>query len=71
MKITYDARMDILRIILNDAPIAESDEDKTGMILDYDEHGQVVGVEILDASKRVDNPIGVEYAVIGVEAGSS
>lgn len=67
MKITYDARLDILRIILNDTPIAESDEDKSGMILDYDEQGQVVGVEILDASKCVDNPIGVEYAVIGVD----
>ncbi|MCL4253309.1 MAG: DUF2283 domain-containing protein [Anaerolineae bacterium] len=67
MKITYDARLDILRIILNDSPIAESDEDKSGMILDYDEHGQVVGVEILDASTRVNNPVGVEYSVIGME----
>mgnify|MGYP001463996353 CR=1 FL=1 len=67
MKITYDARLDILRIILNDSPISESDEDKSGIILDYDEHGQVVGVEILDASTRVNNPVGVEYSVIGME----
>jgi len=66
MKITYDARLDILRIILNNSPIAESDEDKSGIILDYDEHGQVVGIEILDASIRVNNPVGVEYSVIGM-----
>lgn len=67
MQIVYDARLDILRIILNDSPISESDEDKSGIILDYDEHGQVVGVEILDASTRGNNPVGVEYSVVGME----
>lgn len=67
MKVTYDAEVDILRIILNDTPIEESDEDKPGVILDYDEAGNVVGIEILDASKRVLNPQGVEYAVTGLK----
>jgi uncharacterized protein YuzE len=31
------------------------------MILDYDKDGNVVGMEILDASKRVENPGAVEF----------
>jgi uncharacterized protein YuzE len=65
MKVTYDAEVDVLRILLSDRPIEESDEDKPGVILDYDEEGNVVGLEILDASKRMENPRSVEYAVTG------
>lgn len=54
MKVTYDMRTDTLRIILKpDTQIAESNEDKPGIILDYDEEGNPVSLEILDASKRV------------------
>jgi len=63
MKVTYDPEVDILRIILSSAPIEESDEGKPGMILDYDKEGNIIGLEILDASKRVENPRSVEYAV--------
>lgn len=65
MKITYDSEVDILRIIFSNAPIEESDEDKPGMIIDYDKDGNIVGLEILDASKRMENPRCVEYAVMG------
>ena len=63
MRITYDPEVDTLRVIFNNTPIEESDEDKPGMILDYDKDGNVVGIEILDASKRIENPRSVEYAV--------
>ena len=63
MKVTYDPEVDVLRILLSDAPIEESDEDKPGVILDYDKDGNVVGLEILEASKRTANPRSVEYAV--------
>jgi len=66
MKVTYDAHTDILRILFTDTPIEESDEAEPGMIMDYDEAGNIVGIEILDASKHVKNPRGVEYAVVGV-----
>jgi uncharacterized protein YuzE len=65
VKVTYDPVVDVLRILLSDAPIDESDEDKPGVILDYDKDGNVVGMEILEASKRMTNPRSVEYAVAG------
>lgn len=63
MKVKYDAEVDVLRIILNDQPVEESDESKAGMILDYDVKGNVVGLEVLDASKCVEDPTSVEYAI--------
>jgi len=65
MKIIYDPQVDVLRILFQDVPIAESDESETGIILDYDGAGNVVGLEILEASKRVDNPQTVSYAIQG------
>ncbi|MEW6048316.1 MAG: DUF2283 domain-containing protein [Bacillota bacterium] len=61
MKITYDARTDTLTIILREAPVSESDEDKPGVILDYDAGGNLVGLEILDASRRVSEPRSIQY----------
>ena len=63
MKVTYDPEVDVLRIVLNNSEIEESDEEKPGIILDYDKDGNIVGLEILDASKRVENPRSLEYAV--------
>ena len=63
MKVTYDPEVDVLRILFRDAPIEESDEDKPGIILDYDKDGNIVGLEVLNASKRMENPRSVEYAV--------
>jgi len=65
IKITYDPEVDVLRIIFSNAPIEESDEEKPGIILDFDKGGNVVGMEILDASQRMENPRVVEYAVAG------
>ena len=61
MKVTYDADVDLLRIVLNPAAI----EEKPGIILDCDEDDNVVGVEILDSSRRLENPRSLEYAVTG------
>ena len=65
MKIAYDQGVDILRIVLSDADIEESDEDKSGIIIDYDDYGNVVGLEILDASSRITDPGALEDAVTG------
>jgi uncharacterized protein YuzE len=63
MKVTYDPEVDVLRILFRDVAIAESDEDKPGVILDYDKDGNMVGLEVLNASQRIENPRGVDYAV--------
>jgi uncharacterized protein YuzE len=63
MKVTYDPEVDVLRIIFRSGPIEESDEDKPGVILDYDAEGNIVSLEVLNASRRVENPRGVDYAV--------
>lgn len=61
MKVTYDAQTDTLRLIFREAPITESDEEKPGVILDFDDDGNVVSIEILDASQRVENPAQVDF----------
>lgn len=63
MKVRYDPEVDVLSILLSDALVEESDESKPGVVLDYDSAGNVVGIEILNASKRVGDPMSVEYAI--------
>jgi len=63
MKVTYDQETDTLTIVLADEPVAESDEDKPGVILDYDAAGNLVSLEIVDASRRVSLPSRIEYQV--------
>jgi uncharacterized protein YuzE len=65
MRIRYDPEVDVLTIVFNDMPVEESDEEKSGLILDYDKSGNIVSVEILDASKRIENPRSLDYAVAG------
>ncbi len=65
MKVVYDQHTDVLRILFNDSPIEESDEDKPGVVVDYDSQGNIVGIEVLDASTRMENPRAVDYAVTG------
>ena len=63
MKVTYDPEVDVLRVLFGNGPVEESDENKPGVIIDYDVAGNIVGLEILNASHRVENPRAVEYAV--------
>ena len=41
---------------LSDRAVSESEEVADGIVVDYDTEGRVVGIEILDASKRAGNP---------------
>ena len=66
MRIIYDRETDTITIIFADTPIVESDEDKPGIILDYDAAGNLVSMEILDASRRVKAPSQIEYQVAPV-----
>jgi uncharacterized protein YuzE len=66
MKVIYDCETDTLIVIFTDAPVAESNEDKPGVILDYDASGNLVALEILDASQRVASPSRIEYQISSV-----
>ena len=63
MKVIYDRETDTLTVIFAETPVVESDEDKPGVILDYDDQGNLVSLEILDASRRVTVPGKIEYQV--------
>ncbi len=63
MRVIYDQFADTLTVIFTEMPVAESDEDKPGVILDYDDKGNLVSLEILDASRRVNVPSKIEYQV--------
>ena len=67
MKAIYDRETDTLSVILSDAAVAESDEEKPGVILDYDEAGNLISLEVLDASTRVALPNCIEYRVSSTE----
>ncbi len=65
MNITYDPETDTLSIQLKEVHISESDELQDGVIADLDARGNIVGLEILDASKRVTEPQNILYKCLG------
>ena len=52
MKCRVDREADALYLRLDDSAIVESEEVAPGIVLDFDEHEQVVGIEILQISQR-------------------
>lgn len=52
MKLDIDKEADALYLRLDNSPIADSQEVAPGIILDYNEDDQVVGIEMLNLSKR-------------------
>ncbi len=62
MKINYDRESDALYIDLSDSPVLESEEIRPGIIFDYDKHGHVVGIEILDVKDVVGHNTVVPHA---------
>jgi uncharacterized protein YuzE len=63
VKVIYDKETDTLSIILRAGKVAESDEARPGVILDYDKAGRVLSIELLDASEQVHGPQSVEFAL--------
>jgi uncharacterized protein YuzE len=54
MKLNYFPETDSLYIDLSEQPSAESREISEGVVLDYDSRGNLVGIDIDNASKKVD-----------------
>jgi len=63
MVIRYNKEVDVVYIQFSEKKVSESDEDKPGIILDYDADGNIVGIEVLEASKKMVQPNGVTYEV--------
>jgi uncharacterized protein YuzE len=67
VKVIYDKETDTLSIILRPGKVAESDEPRPGLILDYGRAGGLLSLELLDASERVKAPQSVEFALAAHE----
>ena len=52
MKLKVDKGADALYLRLDDSPVVESEEVSPGIVLDYNESNEVVGVEMLHLSRR-------------------
>ncbi|MGC9354209.1 MAG: DUF2283 domain-containing protein [Mariniphaga sp.] len=63
MVIKYNKESDVIYIQFSDSQVFESEEDKPGVILDYDDHGNIIGIEILHASEKTSLPEGIKYEV--------
>jgi uncharacterized protein YuzE len=65
MKVTYELKSDTLVITLREgAEIDESDEVSPGLVHDFDSSGNVVSIEILDASRRLTQADKVEFNLV-------
>ena len=63
MKVIYDKETDTLTIVLHTGKVADSDELRDGLIVDYDKSGRVVSLELLDASEQISEPQSVEFVL--------
>jgi uncharacterized protein YuzE len=63
MKVVYDPDKDILQIAFIETIVEETAQIAPGLVLDYDEDGNVIGLEIRRASTKVDSPYAISYLV--------
>lgn len=67
MKVIYDPETDIMDLIFREDEPVESDELKEGIIIDYNDKGKIISIEILDASEHIHDPTGFNYEIKGHE----
>jgi len=63
MKIKYDKEVDVMYIQFATDEIVESNEDKKDIIIDYNKKGNIVGIEVLNASTKMEHPNSMIYEV--------
>ena len=66
MKLKIDRKADALYFLLDDSPVTESEEVSPGIIIDYNEQNEIVGIEILHLSKRSPRlkPTALEFETV-------
>jgi uncharacterized protein YuzE len=52
MKIEYSKEADAIYVYFKEAFVAKSKEIEDGVVIDFDEKGQLIGIEVLDVSQR-------------------
>ena len=67
MKVIYDRDTYTLSIILRPGKVAESDETRDGLIVDYDTAGKLISIDLLDASEQFQRPHAGEFALVGAD----
>jgi uncharacterized protein YuzE len=53
MRMRYDSEADALYIRIAEQTVIDTKEIEPGVMLDYDSNGQIVGLEVLDASDHL------------------
>lgn len=66
MKLKIDREADALYLMLDETPAVESEEVSPGIIVDYNDKKEVVGIEMLYLSKRVPklNPNALQFETV-------
>ncbi len=70
MKIEYSKEADAIYVYFKEEYVAKSREIEDGVVVDFDEKGQLIGIEVLDASKRfkLSDIVNVNIENLPVEA---
>ncbi len=66
MKLKIDSAADALYFSLDDSPVVESEEVSPGIIVDYNDQNEIIGIEILHLSKRSPRfkPTALEFEAV-------
>jgi uncharacterized protein YuzE len=68
MRVTYDPEADVLYLRLRDATVDESEEVAPNLVVDLDEDGRAVGIEIGAASRQLaGNPLSLSVELLCAE----
>ena len=57
MRFHYDKKEDAFYIRFSESPYQKSEEIQEGIIFDYDKNGKLIGIEILDASRKIPSKL--------------
>ncbi len=70
MKIEYSKEADALYVYFKEEFVAKSKEIEDGVVIDFDEKNQLIGIEVLDVSKRfsLSDIVNVNIENLPVEA---
>lgn len=65
IKISYDREGDVLEIKFAESEVADSEyAQETGLVVDYDEAGKIISVEVLSFSKRAKDVEDIEVLAV-------